>query len=69
MDELSELLSTPEELTFEFELLKVDGSNEHENEVWAMDQKQQASSAPKLGCPQKKENIFPPRKILQRPLY
>ena len=45
-DELAELLSTPEEITFEFELLRVDKTDEHDTDVWAMDKGQQAENAP-----------------------
>jgi len=45
-DELAELIAAPEELTFEFTLLRVDKLDQHEEDVWAMDKEKQAESAP-----------------------
>ena len=45
-DELTELLSEPEEITFEFELIEVEKNENHERDVWAMDKTEQTKNAP-----------------------
>ena len=43
---MTELLSEPEEITFEFELIEVEKNENHERDVWAMDKTEQTKNAP-----------------------
>merc|ERR1712113_373867 len=47
-DEVQELITNPEELTSEFELLDVIKKESHDKEVWAMNKSEQKESAPKF---------------------